>query len=291
MENVCVLIRVYNRIEDLRHTVEIIRNTWTLFNYHIIVVANGKKKGFVVDAETRNKVDLVIELEENAGHLLGNSQLLLNGVPAIPNNCKYTVILEADTWLYKDVLIKKYVDKLNHTGNVWASARWYDKLFSVATDIAVIQTQFIKTEPQVFEFSVFPEYYIAEYLIDHHKGYTFITENMPVHLPGYIKNYPYTTERRFNVYPKSKMVTHHFEDLPGGLEEKKFLFNAIVGQEYFKIDKRASYTTALLKIKLAIITSYLLPKRNWFFKYRKINESDLLYLKQQTEQIANRKEQ
>ncbi|WP_205780520.1 glycosyltransferase family 2 protein [Mucilaginibacter limnophilus] len=290
MEKLCVLIRVYDRIEDLRYAVNIIRDTWKNYENYLLVVSNGKQKGFVVDDNTRRKIDNLVELEENAGHLLGNSQLLLSGIPLIPEDCKYTVLLEADTWMHGDYLIRKYINRLTNENKVWASARWFDKLYSVATDFVIVQTSFIKQHIQMLDFTVYPEYYIAQYLIDHNHGYLFITENMPVHVPGYIKKwYPLTgDEGRFNVFFKSRMVTHHIEDLEGGMEKKKRLFNMVAGNKYFKNYKSVSFFCEL-SFRLALACSYLLPRRNWFAKYRRINEGDLLYQKKQAENIARKK--
>ena len=291
MDKVCVLIRVYNRLEDLKHAVDIIRDTWTNGSYYLLVVSNGKQKGYTVGNDIKAKIDHLVELETNAGHLLGNSQLLLSGLEHIPDYCPYTVILEADTWMYGDKVITRYIQKLTAQNMVWASARWFDKLYSVATDIAIVQTAFIKNHPGLWSFTVYPEYYIAEYLINNNLGYTFITENMPVHVPSYIKRkYPLSnSEGRFNVFPDSKMVTHHIEDLPGGMARKKYLFNAVAGKTYFKMENSGGYAWQRLKIKLAIALSYLLPRRNWFFKYRKINEADLEYQRRQAEDIARKK--
>ena len=125
MKKVCVLIRVYNRIEDLKYCIDIIRDTWKFNNYYIIVVANGKEDGYTLDNGSISKIDRLIEIENNVGHFTGNSQLLLKGLPQIPDECDYTIILEADTWLYGDELIVKYISKLNKQNAMWASAQFF----------------------------------------------------------------------------------------------------------------------------------------------------------------------
>ena len=125
MNQVCVLIRVYNRIEDLRHCINIIRDTWNQNKYYILVAANGRSNGYVIPSETLAKIDRVVEIENNIGHFSGNSQLLLAGLPLIPDDCPYTVILEADTWIYGDDLISSYMARLHQEKAVWASAQFF----------------------------------------------------------------------------------------------------------------------------------------------------------------------
>ena len=53
--------------------------------------------------------------------------------PEVPlREFPYNAVVElvnpvADTWLYSDKLIEKYVGKLSVSSAVWASARWYDR--------------------------------------------------------------------------------------------------------------------------------------------------------------------
>lgn len=74
---ICLLIRVYNRIEDLQCNLEIIRRTWSKYDYYVLVVSNGVSSGFTLSSEIYQLSDEVVILEENVGHLNGNSQLLL----------------------------------------------------------------------------------------------------------------------------------------------------------------------------------------------------------------------
>lgn len=265
-----MIIRVYNRVEDLKHCINIIRDTWKLFNYHIVVVANGGSDGFVIDEDCKSKIDRLVDLETNAGHLKGNAQLLQEGLLYIPGDCTYTLILEADNWLYGDQLMERYVTLLNEEKAVWASAQWYSHLYSLATDIAIIQTGFLTSNPQIFEYTGYPECYAANYIIDNSFKFIYITENMPVHLPGYIKYYPFMSRSRFNVFPESKMVTHHVELLNGGMEKKKLLFNTLAATSYFKGDDLKPNKLLKLKMLIAIKLSFMFPIKGWIMKSRQL---------------------
>lgn len=266
MEKVCIIIRVYNRIEDLKYCIDIIKDTWKSNDYFIIVVANGKKDGFLIDADTVNKIDLLIEIENNIGHFSGNSQLLLAGLPHIPSNCDYTIILEADTWLYQDQLITKYVDKLEAENAVWASAQFFRYVANLATDFAIVKTSFLKTHDQIFVFTGTPEYYVAKYLKEYGFKYLYIIENMPVSMPRYLTKYPYAITGRFFTFIKGKMITHHIEKLNGGMNEKKFYFNLIADKEYFNVPKINRYWKVRVKINFFMLLSYLIPYKSWFIK-------------------------
>lgn len=266
---VAILIRVYDRIEDLKHNLRIISDTWKENDYYTIVVSNGKNNGYEVTPDSLPLIDKLVILEENAGHRRGNSQLLMEGIKYIPSDCKYTLILEADTWMYGDRIISKYTSLLDKSDfAVWASADWYDKYYALATDFAIIKTQYIIKNPGIFDFELFPECHISNFLRDTNAGYLWIKENMPVHVPSYVKyKYPYIPnikEGRFYVFPKSKTVTHHIEYLKGGMEQKKRYFNIIANDDYFPDIKSNNKSWNRFKMKFWIGLSKLFVKRSWY---------------------------
>ncbi len=266
---VAILIRVYDRVEDLKHNLRIISDTWKENDYYTIVVSNGKNNGYEVTPDSLPLIDKLVILEENAGHRRGNSQLLMEGIKYIPSDCKYTLILEADTWMYCDSVISKYTSLLDKSDfAVWASADWYDKYYALATDFAIIKTQYIIKNPGIFDFELFPECHISNFLRDTNAGYLWIKENMPVHVPSYVKyKYPYIPnikEGRFYVFPKSKTVTHHIEYLKGGMEQKKRYFNIIADYNYFTETRSNNKSWNRFKMKFWIGLSKLLVKRSWY---------------------------
>lgn len=266
---VAILIRVYDRIEDLKHNLRIISDTWKENDYYTIVVSNGKNNGYEVTPDSLPLIDKLVILEENAGHRRGNSQLLMEGIKYIPSDCKYTLILEADTWMYGDRIISKYTSLLDKSDfAVWASADWYDKYYALATDFAIIKTQYIIKNSGIFDFELFPECHISNFLRDRNAGYLWIKENTPVHVPSYVKyKYPYIPnikEGRFYIFPKSKTVTHHIEYLKGGMEQKKRYFNIIANYDYFTETKSNNKSWNRFKMKFWIGLSKLFVKRSWY---------------------------
>lgn len=270
MTKVAIIIRVYNRIQDLENNLRIIRDTWTENDYYIIVVSNGYSHGYTISDDAAKLIDKLVVLEENAGHKKGNSQLLTEGVKYIPSGYDYTMILEADTWVYNDSTISKYIRLMEKDEKVvWSSADWYDKQYGLAVDIALIKTGYLLENPKLFDFDLFPECYISNYLRDTNAGYIRIKENMPVHIPSYVPKYPYVNnskEKRFYVFPNARMVTHHIEYLKGGIEQKKYYFNVVSGQDYFSQHPVTARSWELFKMKFWTNMSRLFIKKSWFFK-------------------------
>ncbi len=267
---ITILIRVYDRLVDLEHCLEIIRKTWKNFDYYVLVMSNGKNNGFIIDNKTKKLADRVIELEENAGHLKGNAQLLQEGLKYIPSDSAYTIILEADTWIFTDQIIKKYITQMELNQSVWASAQWYKRFHSLATDFAIIKTEFLLKNKDIFEYTGFPECYAANFIMKKNYKFSYILENMPVHVPQYIKNYPFAPKGRFYIFPKSGMITHHIEELKGGMEEKKYCFNSVSGQNFFNTsyNNGFSYKKYIEKLNFAVSLSKLFPDKSWFFKIK-----------------------
>lgn len=275
MRKVAILIRVYNRIEDLKLNLQIIVDSWQRHDYYVIVVSNGYNDGYILEQDDKKYIDKLVVLDDNVGHRKGNSQLLIEGVKYIPKDCSYTIILEADTWIYKDRIIKEYIDEMDQKDDVvWASAEWYDKQYGMATDFAIIKTKYILDNPKLFDFDLFPECYISNFLRDTNKNYIPIIENMPVHVPSYVFKYPYVNnskERRFYVFPDSRTVTHHIEYLKKGMSQKKRYFNIVCGIDYFSDEKVKFKKWKLQKMKFWISLSTLFPKKSWVAKKRYMN--------------------
>lgn len=265
---VAILLRVYSRVEDLKYNLQIIRDTWTQNDYYIIVVSNGTSDGYLIDHNSQQKIDKLVLLEENGGHMGGSNQLLHEGLKYIPDDCVYTLILEADTWLYGDSLISKYVSLMKKTNTVWASADWYDKYVSLAVDFAIIKTDFIKTHTHLFSFGDFPECYVANCLKELGEEYILIRENMPVHVPSYVPSYPYINNfhKRFYVFPKSRMVTHHVEEINGGMNAKCEFFNIVAGVNYFEGTPVKQMKIKRFRMKFFINLSLCFLKRSWYKK-------------------------
>lgn len=264
-EKICVIIRVYNRIQDIECNLEIIRKTWTNNDYYVIVSCNGEQDGYSMTEKIQSLSDKIVKNDGNSGHLQGNSLLLLQALPYIPSDCEYTLLLEADTWLYQDKLICKYIKELKAQKAVWASAKWYDRFHSLATDFAIVNTEFLKKNKAVLEFGIYPETYVASYIHDKGESWVHIKENEPVQIAGYIHKYPYAPFGRFYVFPFSRMVTHHVEHFKRGMDRKKRDFNIFSGN-FFPDNNVRFPVLYLIWMKILVCVTLLFPRRSWFAK-------------------------
>ncbi len=261
MKKINIIIRNYNRLEDLEISVNLINKNWKRNNYEVIVVSNGKSKGYIIKDEIKAKCHKVVELEENAGHLLGNSQLLKEGLKEIDLNSEYLVILEANTWIYDDEVIDRYIKRMEIEKAVWASAEWIKKYWTLALDIAIIETNFLINNKEIFNFSIHPEAYVCNYLLDKKEKFIYIKEHMPVHRPNMIKRIYNGYGGRIREFPYAKMVTHHIEDLEGGIQTKKSIANKVFNKRYFDIEEKSKFNIKRMEFILLLIR--ICPNSSW----------------------------
>lgn len=271
---IVIIIRVYNRVWDLMRNLDVITQTWKNNNYDILVVSNGTNNGFVVpDLSAYPSAKLII-LDSNSGHFSGNAQLLIEGAKNVHlNNYDYVILLEADTWMYGDDIICKYIKRMQTNDAVWASAKWYDKFLSLATDFAIVKADFLNNNIAIFDFAQNPECCVYNYLHNNGFKYVYIRENMPPMLPSYIKKYPFAPTGRFYTFPYSKMVTHHIEDYPdnSGKNIKLSHFNAMAGFDFFDAQVTKHQSFLRFKIKLSIFVQRVFLRRSWYSKVKQWN--------------------
>ncbi|WP_220719825.1 glycosyltransferase family 2 protein [Agarivorans litoreus] len=262
--NITVIVRVYNRLDDLACCLQVINQLWQQNNYHVVLVSNGKNAGYVVSEELEKYANVHVCLEENAGHLKGNSQLLQAAIPYIADDSEYTVILEADTWLLDDSLITRYCRKMSNQAAVWSSASWISNVWSVGLDFAIISSDYLRANPKLVDYGEHPEKTVCNYLLEDHQRFLFIKENMPVHPSKLFRTLYPKCNYRFNSFIRSKMVTHHIEELDGGLAEKKRLANLCLDDDFFPVNQTQSRFLFRLKCRLIALLVVVLPQSSWF---------------------------
>ena len=262
-----VLIRVFDRTADLEICVECIRRLWTRGDYEILVISNGESSGHPVPDSVR-KVARVISLPENAGHREGNSQLLREGVARLSERAEYVVLLEADTWLLDDALIETVTRRMRERDWVWASAEWEGRYHSLALDFAVVSADLIRREPGLLEFGPYPESEVANFLRGKGLGYGHIPELMPVHVPKAMRRFHTEHGGRFRAFPEGPMVTHHVEDLAGGIEEKKRIANRAAGRAVFDVRDAGDLGSERARLARLQAVARRVPRSDWFRRKR-----------------------
>jgi hypothetical protein len=260
-----VLIRVFNRLDDLKICVQTVRKYWRADEYHLVVVSNGAATGSPVPSEVHAQVDRVVELEQNAGHLEGTAQLLSAGVPYLPDACRYSVLLEADTWVFTDRTIHDYLPRLESRGAVWASAEWVERYWSLGIDFAIAETAYLKANPALFRFRAHAEAWIADYLLIHRQRFLYLREHMPVHCPKSLRfiGQKYTYGGRFRCFPKARTVTHHLEDLDHGLDSKKLWANICLARREFPLGDPRVIASEHRRLQAFMTLATHVPRSRW----------------------------
>ncbi len=265
-EEIPVLLRVYNRISDLEVNIDLIRRCWQDGNYRIFIAANGLSDGFIVPQGVQD-VTTVFDLGDNPGHKSGASQLLSTGLRNIPDEYEFVVTLEADTWILSEKIVTKYLGQMrNDEKIVWAGANWVDKFHSAAIDFAIVRVDFFKQNLNLLQFDRMDSIESRLFNDIHKAGMKVlnIKETYPTHIPKAMPFAVQASGRRRRAFPSVPMVTHHLEDLKGGLDEKVRIACQTAGYKIFE-DARKNTT---LKIYRAAYRFYekvlqIVPKSRW----------------------------
>ena len=104
----------------------------------------------------------------NPGHIGGSRQLLVEGVRQIPIECAYTVLLEADTWLFSDLLVGSLLPPDGRAKLSSGRARIGRSGGIALRSTSPLSTpEFLRENSAQFDFVTHPECYICNYLMDH----------------------------------------------------------------------------------------------------------------------------
>lgn len=262
MARLCVVLRVHQRMEDLAILVDLISRHWTLPR-HLLVVSNGAAAGHRVPDSVIRAADRVVELDHNAGHIGGNAQLLQAAVPLIPGDCPVTLLLEADTWLFDDRMLRPYLDLLEAGRADWASAHWLDRWHSQALDLALVRSAVLRAHPELLEYTKHAECHVANRLDALGLVRLPIAELMPVHIPALMRRFWNRWGGRFRCFPEGPVVSHHTEDLPGGMARKLAEANRTLGREEFPGLPPEDWAAARRRIRRLRALARLVPRSAW----------------------------
>ncbi len=120
--NIGVLINTYNRTDDTKINLEIIRNVWNkskfLRDIKIVHTFSGKKEWY---NKKYLEDDLVVI--KNSWHFQGASDLIDVGIKTFINkykNIDYVIVLASDTWLIKPLYIERLLVEMKNK-QLWLS--------------------------------------------------------------------------------------------------------------------------------------------------------------------------
>jgi len=253
-------------MEDLALNIEVILSQWKRGVYPIYAAFNGHTAGIRLP-ETALTHAKIIQVDDNPGHKGGALRLLLEGLTALPTECEFAVTLEADSWLLDDAIISKYLGIMkSESGIVWAAGNWVDKHHSLAVDFALVRLSFIREFHHLIAFTDHIESRL--YTLIQSLGFKslIIKEVNPTHIPKAMPLVLQASGRRRRAFPRGPMVTHHIEDLPGGMAEKRRIANRTAGKVIFAGEfSESALTIALCHYGYLAYEKLLalVPKSRW----------------------------
>ena len=262
----CVLIRVYDRLADLEVALELVRSRWTRFPYHVVVAASGAADGHRPSPRARALADEVVELDANPGKMAGTGRLLRAGLARVPADCDWTVLLEADTWVLGDAVIERTIARLTRARAGWCSAEWVERRWTLGLDLVVARRDLLASDPALFDGGDALEARVCHRLAERGERFLYLREAMPVHAPRLLRCLAGAPGGRFRCFPAVPMVTHHVEDLPGGIEEKKVLANACAGERVFPVGDAATLVRLRRRMLFERRLARLAPRSGWLGK-------------------------
>lgn len=164
-KNIAVCLYTYDRVDDVRINLEIIKDIWEKSNLFdtitIIHSYNGEENWY----PKQYLEDTLIRIA-NRGHFFGASDLIESGINFIFNNnnsIDYIITLAADTWFLNPAFINNILEKMISENRQVAASCWGNPFdndpmrMGLSTDFFIINKNWAK------EYKLFPLHFDAFY--------------------------------------------------------------------------------------------------------------------------------
>ncbi len=165
MKNIGVLIYTYNRTDDAKINMDIIRNVWEKSKHFedvkIVHSFNGKKTWY---PKKYLENDLVVT--KNSWHFQGASDLIDAGIKTFQKkhkNIDYVVVLASDTWLIKLAYIENILNKMKKDNLYLATCPWGLPERNEIRDVGMAVDFFIVDLKWATKYKMFPINYADFY--------------------------------------------------------------------------------------------------------------------------------
>jgi hypothetical protein len=123
MKKIGVLIYTYNRVDDARINMEIIRNVWEKSKHfedvEIVHAFNGKKKWY-----SKKYLENKLVAIKNSWHFQGAADLIDAGMRKFKEDVDYVIVLASDTWLIDPAYVKNLLEKMAKEKLYLATCSW-----------------------------------------------------------------------------------------------------------------------------------------------------------------------
>lgn len=124
---IAVIIITYNRVDDAKINMELIRHLWTrqekLRDIALIHVFNGRPEWY-----PHSYLEDVLLRTENRGHFEGAAAMIDEGIGYVLKEKKkydYIVVLSADTWLVKPEKVAAILEKMQKEKKLLTTSLWF----------------------------------------------------------------------------------------------------------------------------------------------------------------------
>jgi len=165
MKNIGVLIYTYNRIDDAKVNMDIIRNVWEkskhFENVKIIHSFNGERNWYPKKYLENNLVAI-----KNSWHFQGASDLIDVGIKTFQKkykNIDYVIVLASDTWLIKPVYLEDILNKMKKDNLYLATCPWGLPERNEIRDVGMAVDFFIVDLKWATKYKMFPINYLDFY--------------------------------------------------------------------------------------------------------------------------------
>lgn len=163
--NLAVLIYTYNRVDDAKINMEIIRDIWAkskLFSdIKIVHSYNGEKKWY---SKKYLEDDLVVL--KNSGHFQGAAELIDAGIKRIVKKYKkidYAIVVSSDTWNIFPKYVNSILEKMEKDELCLATCAWGLPNRNDLTDVGIAADYFIINLKWAKKYKMFPINYYDFY--------------------------------------------------------------------------------------------------------------------------------
>lgn len=165
MKNIGILIYTYNRTDDAKINMDIIRNVWGKTEYFedvkIVHSFNGVKKWY---PKKYLEDDLIVT--KNSWHFQGASDLIDAGIKTFQQKHKsidYVIVLASDTWLIKPAYIENILNKMKKDNLYLATCPWGLPERNEIRDVGMAVDFFIVDMKWATKYKMFPINYADFY--------------------------------------------------------------------------------------------------------------------------------
>jgi len=126
MKNIGVLIYTYNRVDDAKINIDIIRNVWEKSKHFkdikIVHSFNGKGEWY-----PKKYLENYLVATKNSWHFQGAADLIDAGIKTFQKKHKsvdYVIVLASDTWLIKPTYVESLLNKMKRDILYLATCPW-----------------------------------------------------------------------------------------------------------------------------------------------------------------------